>query len=209
MKNIKRLLFFSAAICLLIACSKSDGFLGSGSFENTLKIGHQEPMVDLKFKPGTVYNLTGLTIYKTWTVKEGIVIQDGKYECTGTLEILEDRNFIFSFLETGPDGNAATFSGKISASGELSFKFPAPVAVLPDGTELYITDVLRSHACVIDIWGPGVNERTLFVRGKFDGKRLTAETRFMALINDSCPDLFNPTYNGIVHWIFGYDLCVN
>ena len=208
MKNLKRLLFFSAAICLLIACSKSDGFLGSGSFENSLKNGQNEPKGDFKFSPGTVYNLSGLSLYKTWTVKEGIVLQETKVECTGTLEFLENRNFIFSFQETGPDGNAATFSGKIAASGELNFKFPTPVAVFPDGTELYITDIIKSHGCITDIWGPGVNERTLYFNGRFEGSHFYAEAKFKAMVNENCPDLFTP-YNGLVNWTFGYDLTVN
>lgn len=209
MNNMKRLLIFFAAICLLIACSKSDNFWSDDSFGNSDKNCQNKPIVDHKYSPGTVYNLSGLALYKTWTVKEGIVIQDSKNECTGTLEILENRNFIFSFQELDPDGNAATYNGKISASGELRFQFPAPLAILDDGTKLYITDILKSHGCVTDVWGPGVNEGTLYFNGRFDGSRFYAEAKFKAMVNESCPDLFNPTYNGPVNWIFGYDLTVN
>jgi hypothetical protein len=210
MKTLKRLLFFMAGIIMLIACSKSDNFWGANDPPGSKsKYGHDGFVCKDKYAPGTIYNLSGLALYKTWTVKKGVVIQDAKYECTGTLEFLDDRNFIFSFQETRPDGNAATFSGKISASGIMNFKFPTPVAILPDGTELFITDIIKSHSCVIDIWGPGVNEGTLYVQGKFDGKRLTAETKFMARVDESCPELLNPSYNGLVHWIFGYDLTVD
>jgi hypothetical protein len=205
MKNLKRLLFFFAAICLLIACSKSDGFLGSGSLDNTLKKGQDQPIADLKYQPGTVYTLSGLSLYKTWTVKEGIVLQDTKLECTGTLEFLEKRNFIFSFQETRPDGNAATFSGTISASGELKFKFPVPLPT----TEITIIDIIQGHGCIYDVSGPGVNEGTLYFNGRFDGTHFYAETKFKSMVNENCPDLFNPTYNGHVNWMWGYDLTVN
>jgi hypothetical protein len=209
MKNMKRLLFFFAAICLLVACSKSDGFLGPGSFENTLKNGQNDPAANLKYIPGTVYNLSGLSLYKIWSVKEGIVLGDYKIECTGTIEFLKDRNFVFSFQETGPDGNAATYSGKISASGELRFQFPSPLAILDDGTKLYITDIIKSHGCVTDVWGPGVNEGTLYFNGRFDGSHFYAEAKFKAMVNGNCPDLFDLAYDGLVNWIFGYDLTVN
>jgi hypothetical protein len=210
MKNIKRLLFFFAAICLLIACSKSDNFWGGNDpFWSKSKNDHDGLVCKDKYAPGTIYNLSGLSLYKTWTVKEGIVIQDEKIECTGSLEFLKDRNFVFSFQELGPDGNAAAYNGKISASGELRFQFPAPLVTFPDGSKLYITDIIKSHACVTAIWGPGVNEGTLYFNGRFDGSHFYAEAKFMAIVNESCPDLFNPTYNGVVNWIFGYDLTVN
>jgi hypothetical protein len=205
MKTLKRLLFFTAGICLLIACSKSDQFLGDDSFGNNLNNSQNGSVINFKYTPGTSYELTGLALYKTWTVKEGTVIQDNKLECTGTLEFLEGRNFKFAFAEIRPGGNSMVYYGKISSSGVLTFQFPAP---LIPGTEFYITDVIKSHGCVKKIWGPGINEGTLFFNGKFDGNRFTAEAKFMALVDESCPDLLNPVYNGPVHWIFGYDLTV-
>jgi hypothetical protein len=107
-----------------------------------------------------------------------------------------------------PGGNAATYYGKISASGELKFQSPAPLFTLPDGTKIFITDIIKSHGCVTDVWGPGINENTLYFSGRFDGCHLNAEAGFMAMVNENCPDLFNPTYNGAVKWIFGYDMNV-
>jgi hypothetical protein len=208
MKTLKRLLFFTAGICLLIACSKSDQFLGDDSFGNNLKNSQNGSVIDFKYTPGTSYELTGLALYKTWTVKEGTVIQDNKLECIGTLEFLEGRNFIYTFQELRENGNAAQFYGKISASGTLTFQFPSPLFVDPVKGPFYITDVIKSHTCISKIWGPGVNKGTLYFNGKFDGNRFTAEAKFMALVDESCPDLFNPVYNGQVHWIFGYDLTV-
>jgi hypothetical protein len=61
---------------------------------------------------------------------------------------------------------------------------------------------------VTDLWGPGINEGTLYFKERFDGTRLYAEAKFMATVNENCPDIFNPTYNGSVHRIFGYDMTV-
>jgi hypothetical protein len=205
---VRKLLFFIAGIYLLIGCSKSDQFSGDDSLGNSFKKGQNKPIVDLKYSPGTVYNLSGLALYKTWTVKEGTVIQDNKLDCTGTLEFLEGRNFKFSFQENRTGGNFMTYDGKISSSGVLTFQFPSPLFVGP-AEPFYITDVIKSHGCVTKIWGPGINQGTLFFNGRFDGERFTAEAKFMALVDESCPDLFNPTYNGPVHWKFGYDLTVD
>ena len=135
---MKKLLFFLAGICLLIACSKSDDFLGNNSFGNSFKDGQNEPIVDLKYAPGTFYNLEGVAWYKTWEVISGKVVQNVGNKCVGTLEFLEGRNFKYTFQETRPNGNAMVFSGKISASGTLTFQFPSPLFVFKgkfDGTK--------------------------------------------------------------------------
>jgi hypothetical protein len=210
MKTLKRFLFFFAAICLMLACSKSDQFWGDDFYGNNYKNCHNKPIAN-KYAPGTSYNLSGLALYKTWKVKGGTVIQDNKWECQGKLEFLEDRNFKYSFWETRTNGNAAEFYGKISSSGVLTFKFPAPLATFPDGTELYITDIIKQHACA-KIWGEGINEGTIVFKGRFDGTRFTATAKFMALIEEYCPsaeDLFPTPVDGPVHWIFGYDLTVD
>ena len=207
---MKKLLFFLAGICLLIACSKSDDFLGNNSFGNSFKDGQNEPIVDLKYAPGTFYNLEGVAWYKTWEVISGKIVQNVGNDCVGTLEFLEDRNFKYTFSETRENGNAAAFYGKISASGTLTFQFPSPLFVDPVYGPFYITDVIKGHACA-EIWGPGVNKGTLYFNGKFDGTRFTAIAKFMAKVASPCPsnDMFDPALiNGPLHWTFSYDLCV-
>lgn len=211
MKTLKRILFFIAGICLLISCSKSDQFSGDDSLGNSFKKGQNEPIVDLKYSPGTVYNLEGVAWYKTWEVISGKVVQNVGNLCVGKLEFLEGRNFRYTFQETRPNGNAMVFSGKISASGTLTFAFPTPLMVLPDGTNFYITDVIKGHACA-EIWGAGVNQGTLFFNGEFDGTRFTATAKFMAKVASPCPsnDMFDPALiNGPLQWTFSYDLCVD
>jgi hypothetical protein len=210
MKTLKRFLFFLAGICLLIACSKSDDFLGNGSFGNSFKNGQNEPIVDLKYSPGTVFNLEGVAGYNTWEVISGKVWQDVANPCIGTLEFLEGRNFRYTFTETRPNGNAAVFTGKISASGTLTFQFPSPLFVDPVNGPFYITDVIKGHACA-EIWGEGINQGTLVFKGNFDGTRFTAIAKFMAKVASPCPsnDMFDPALvNGPLHWTFSYNLCV-
>lgn len=51
MKTLKRVLFFIAGICLIIACSKSDHFWGDEPLGNTMKDDHGKPIeVTLPFK---------------------------------------------------------------------------------------------------------------------------------------------------------------
>jgi hypothetical protein len=210
MKNMKRLLFFFAAIGLLIACSKSDQFFGDDSYGDSFKNCQKKPIVDHRYRPGTVYNLSGLSLYKTWEVKSGKIWQDGAYECVGTLEFLEDMNFKYTFQETAPDGNGAEFYGKISNSGVLTFKFQAPLAILPDGSKFYITDVIKEHVCA-EIWGEGIKEGTVVFHGNFNGNKFNATAIFMAKVASPCPnnDVFDPALvTNPLYWTFGYDLKV-
>ena len=207
---MKKLLFFLAGICLLIACSKSDDFLGNNSFGNSFKDGKNEPIVDLKYAPGTFYNLEGVAWYKTWEVISGKIVQNVGNDCVGTLEFLEGRNFKYTFSETRENGNTAAFYGKISASGTLTFQFPSPLFVDPVYGPFYITDVIKGHACA-ELWGEGINEGTLVFYGKFNGNKFEATAKFMARVASPCPsnDMFDPALvNGDLNWTFGYDLRV-
>jgi len=132
MKTFRRVLFFIAGICLLMACSKSDPFTDNDfNMSNLNKAG-------ISIEEGDVYTLTGKALYQTWKVKDGTIIQDNRLDCEATLEFLEDRNFKYTFNELRPDGNAMEFYGKISASGTLTFQFPSPLFVFKgkfDGTK--------------------------------------------------------------------------
>ena len=192
-------IFTLACLLQIMACSKSDPFIENGLMT-------YEKSAVTEFVKGTIYQLEGLSLYKTWTVIEGTVIQDVHHENIGEIEFLGGRRFRFFFQETREGGNAAEYFGKISASGELRFQFPSPLFYFPDGTPFYIIDVVKSHACVTNIWGPGVNEGTLYFKGRFDGTMLYAEAKFMASVIDECPELFS--YEGDVHWIFAYDMIV-
>jgi hypothetical protein len=192
-------IFTLTCLLLIMACTKTDPFIENGPMA-------YEKSAATEFVNGTIYQLEGLSLYKTWTVIEGTVIQDVRHENIGEIEFLGGRDFRFFFKETREGGNAAEYFGKISASGELRFQFASPLFYLPDGTPFYITDIIKSHACVTKIWGPGLNEGTLYFKGRFDGTRLYADANFMASVIDDCPELFS--YEGNVHWMFAYDMTV-
>jgi len=208
MKTLKKLLFFIAGICLLIACSKSDQFWGDDSFGNKSKNDQNESIVDLKYSPGTTYTLSGIALFDTWKVIDGTVLQNAHNVCTAELVFLEKHNFMITFFEDKPGIGIVPFEcyGKIASSGILSFKYPAPVF-----GPLYITDIIKMSSCAT-IWGPSINENTLLFKGKFDGTRFTDETKFMAKINEPCPGgmfyEFEPI-NSNLHWTFGHDLTVD
>ncbi len=199
MKAIVKTLSLAGAILLMMACSKSESFPENGN-------SAIEKSAATEYVAGTIYQLEGYSIYKTWTVVGGTLLQDVRHENIGVIEFLGGRDFRFSFQETRPGGNAMVYTGKISASGVLNFHMPSPIFTFPDGTPFYITDVIKSHGCVTDLWGPGINEGSLYFKGRFDGTRLTAEAKFMATVIDNCPDMFS--YTGDVHWIFAYEMYV-
>lgn len=199
MKTTVKILLLAVATLLMMACSKSDSIYEDSNMPDKKSSGTE-------FVEGTTFQLQGFSLYKTWAVKGGAILQDVKYENTGEIKFLGGRDFQFTFQETRPGGNTMVYKGKISASGVLDFHMPSPIFTFPDGTPFYITDVIKSHGCVTDLWGPGINEGSLYFKGRFDGNKLTAEAKFMATVIDKCPDLFS--YEGNVHWIFGYDMNV-
>ena len=199
MKTTVKILSLVGAILLMMACSKPDPHYEDSNIA-------VEKSAATEYVAGTIFQLQGVSLYKTWAVIGGTVLQDVSHENIGVIEFLGGRDFRFFFQETREKGNEAEYYGKVSSSGELRFQFPAPLFTFPDGTPFYITDVIKSHGCVTDLRGPGINQGTLFFKGRFDGTRLYAEAKFMASVIDNCPELFS--YNGDVHWIFAYDMTV-
>lgn len=159
------------------------------------------------YKPGDVFKLSGLALYRTWMVKGGKVLQNAGNPCVAELVILDKQNFKFTFTETKSTGPISLECfGKMAASGVLTFEFPAPI--FPGGP--YVTDIIRAHTCAT-IWGEGINKGTLVFKGKFDGEKFEATAYFMAKIEVECPsaaDLFPTPVDGNLHWTFGYDLAV-
>jgi hypothetical protein len=201
-----KVVVFLCCFCLIAisfwACSEGNSLIPSVS---------DDEQADLKsakiYKTGDVFNLSGVATYHTWKVGGGEEIQNVPYECNGSIEFLDSKNFKYSFAETRANGNSATFYGKITASGELSFQFPTPLMETPDGP-LYITDIIKNHSGATAMWGPGVNQGTLFFKGKFDGTKFTALAYFMAKIEEHSDnnDMFETPVDGVLHWTFGYEL---
>jgi hypothetical protein len=206
MKTLKRLFFLIAGISLLIACSKSDRFWDHDSFGDNSKNDQHESVKHFKHTPGTSYVLSGFALFDTWKVIDKTVLQDVHNVCTAELVFLEKDNFRITFFEVKPGFGTVPFEcyGKISSSGVLTFKYPVPVF----GT-FNITDMIKMNSCAT-IWGEGINEGTLVFRGKFDGKRFTDTAKFMAKIEEYCPNnyMFETPVEGNLYWTFGHDLTV-
>jgi hypothetical protein len=201
MKTTVKVLSLAGCILLIMACSKSDPLCEDS---NTAV----EKSAATEYVAGTIFQLEGYSLYKTWAVTDGTLLQDVSWENIGAIEFLGGRDFRFFFREIREGGNEMEYYGKISASGELKFQMPAPIFYLPDGTPFYIIDLIKSHGCVMDVWGPGVNQGTLYFKGRFDGTRLYAEAKFMAAtVSEGCIGLYF-AYDGDVHWIFAYDMTV-
>jgi len=204
---MRKLFFFIAGILLLIACSKSDQFLGDDSFGNNPKNG-QSAQLPLKYESGTTFNFTGVALFDTWKVTDGTVLQDVHNVCTAVLVFLEKNNFMITFYEVKPGFGTVPFEcyGSMASSGILTFKYPTPVF-----GPYNITDIIKMNSCAT-IWGPSVNEGTLLFKGKFDGTRFIDEAKFMARVNEPCPEgmlyEFEPI-NSNLHWTFGHDLTVD
>jgi hypothetical protein len=201
MKTLKKLLFLLAGICLLLACSKSDQFLGGDLKPTNLN------KAGLTINKGDVFQLSGGNggaLYRTWEVIGGKVWQDGNNPCTAELKFLDSHNFIFTFVE--PPKPPIPCYGKMGDSGTLTFKYPVPLE-FPGGFTIKITDLIQMHGCAT-IWGEGINEGTLVFKGKFDGTRFTAIAKFMASVMTPCPMWGDAEINGNLHWTFGYDLNV-
>jgi hypothetical protein len=206
MKMLNKLLLFAVAVCLMIACSKSDDFAGYDNLNN-LKNGQVSQVAPVNFAQGTVFKLSGFALFDTWTVKDRTVLQDAHNDCTAELVFLEKNNFRITFFEVKPGIGTIPFEcyGKIASSGVLSFKYPVPVF-----GPFNITDIIKMNSCAT-IWGEGINEGTLVFKGKFDGKRFTDLAKFMAKIEEYCPTnyMFPTPVDGNIHWTFGHDLTVD
>lgn len=209
----EKIISSTKAVMFLLCCFSliTISFWGCNDGNSLIPSVSNDEQADLKsakiYKPGDVFNLHGKATYRTWKVGGGEVLQNVLNECNGSIEFIDSKNFKYSFAETRTNGNAATFYGKIAASGELSFQFPTPLAETPEGP-LYITDIIRNHSGATAMWGPGINQGTLCFKGSFDGNKFTALASFMVKIEEHSDnnDMFETPVDGTLHWTFGYEL---
>ncbi len=219
MKTLKRLLFFIAGICLLIACSKSDGFWRNDSFRDNSKNGHNVqigdnqncPIVNNKYIPGTILTFSGKTIYKYVQVIGNYVLADMYCPNEAKITFLEDREIELFITENGDCGGRSFYAyGQITPSGSTKFEYAIPVITLPDGTGLKITDVIQGHlGCTIN--GPGIDRGTLVFFGKFDGSTLVATSYFNSKCDVAWPNnnIFTTPVNGPVQCSWTYNLTLD
>lgn len=206
MKTLKRLLFFTAGVCLLIACSKSDQFLGDDSFGNSRNNGQNEPLAIFKYKQGDVLTFSGKTLYKYVQVIGNNVLADQFCPCEVIATFLEDQKIELFITESGGCGGRSFYAyGKITPSGSTNFEYAVPVIY-----GMNITDVIQMHlGCIIH--GPGINKGTLLFTGKFDGSTLLATSHFTAECDVEWKNnnIFVTPVNGPVQCTWTYDLKFN
>ena len=163
-----------------------------------------------KLVPGTMIDLVGTLNYYTYALKLKEVLQDVTYPCDAVLEILEHNEVILHIVEHTPyeDRNYPLF-GKLTNGGQIKVQHPSPMVVLPDGTNLYMTDIIEGHTgCTLS--GPGIDEGVLVFNGKFNGVTLNAPANFMSKCEVEWPanDLFDTPVDGPVKWTWEYNFDV-
>jgi len=211
MKTLKRLLFFIAGICLMIACSKSDDFWGNDSFGNRSKNNHDSPMTSNKYIPGTILTFSGKTVYKYVQVIGNNVLAEMYCPNNVKITFLENHEIELFITENGGCGGRSFYAyGQITPSGTTKFEYAVPVITLPDGTGLKITDIIQGHlGCTIN--GPGIDRGTLIFFGKFDSSTLVAISHFNSKCDVVGPNnnIFSTPVNGPVQCSWTYVLTLD
>jgi len=111
MKTFRRVLFFIAGICLLMACSKSDPFTDNDfNMSNLNKAG-------ISIEEGDVYTLTGKALYQTWKVKDGTIL----YRIIDWI-----ARQPLNFLKTGISNTHLLNSGLMEMLWSFMGKYPLP-----------------------------------------------------------------------------------
>jgi len=153
--------------------------------------------------------LSGVQNYYTYASKIDEVLQDGDLPCNIILEFLEGHNVKVT-IDEGRPGGPGEYYGTMTPSGQIMFSIPSPMMIFPNGSALYITDIIQMHSGC-EIYGRGINKGTLIYMGYFDGERLWASAPF----HSKCPvewpdnDLFETPVEGPVHWSWTIDVTVD
>jgi hypothetical protein len=158
---------------------------------------------------GTV-ELSGAQNYYTYAPKNNELLQNTPIPCDVILEFLEGQDFQFTIIEYTVPPRSWSVIGKMTPSGELKLSMPRPQQILPDGTEIYITDIIGMHSGC-ELYGPGINKQTLNYSGYFDGERFYAAASFYSKCEVSWPpnELFETPVDGPVQWKWIIDVTID
>jgi len=196
MRNLKRIMFFIAGICLLMACSKSDQFGDNLSPEFAIKKGEV-------VNSGEVMTFEGKTIYKYVKVIGNETLAEMFCPNEATITFLKGNKIELYITENGDCGGRSFYAyGQMTPSGSVKFEYAVPVLF-----GMNITDVIRGHlGCEIN--GPGISKNTLLFQGQFDGCKLVVVCHFIA----KCDvywfgnNIFDTPVEGPVQCTWTYDL---
>jgi len=162
------------------------------------------------FTPGDVLNFTGETLYKYEQTIGHIVLADQFCPCKVILTILENQKIKLFITESGIcGGRSFNAYGQITPSGSVTFEYEIPIMTLPDGTWIYITDIIKGHLGAT-LSGPGINKGTLEFFGKFDGSTLVATSQFNAKceVEWAANNIFTTPVKGPIKCSWTYDLAL-
>ena len=173
-------IFMTGAFFLILGCSVEDESIMDLQTTENLNKGMNvtnnkahSRQINLE---GAV-ELSGAQNYYTYAPKNNELLQDNYVPCDVTLEFLGEQDFEFTIVEYTDPIRGWSVIGKITPSGELKLSMPRPMQTLPDGTEVFITDIIGMHSGC-EIYGPGSNKKTLNYIGYFDGERFYAAASF-------------------------------
>ena len=165
-----------------------------------------------KAHDGSPIELSGVQNYFTYALKSRTVLQDGDNPCDVTLEFVDRKNIILNIVEylNLPDGTTmirpSMLEGKMTRAGIIKVSYPVPM--IPE-TDIAITDIISGHTGC-ELYGPGIEQRTLVFIGYFNGERLKASAFFMSKCDVpwDTNDLFETPVDGPVQWRWTLDLKV-
>jgi len=222
LKQLKKLRLSSMMFLLLMAfgCSTdntdpvipSEDISPEATEDATAMISHLRQVN----QDGPIY-LSGVQKYYTCAVKSKEILQgkdDPGVPCDVILTFLEGHSFQLNIVEHFPPeyggDRYGEFIGTITPSGRIKFSFPSPLAILPDGSPLYITDIM-SEFTGCEFYGPGINKGTLVYQGYFDGERLLVSAPFYSKCEVEWPlnELFDTPVDGPLHWRRTIDVTVD
>ena len=163
-----------------------------------------------KTHDGSPVNLSGVQNYFTYALKSKTVLQDADNPCEVSLEFVDRKNIVLNIIEslTLPDGTTmmrpSMLQGKITNGGVIKASYPVPM--IPE-TDIAITDIIAGHTGC-QLFGPGIEQRTLVFIGYFNGERLKASAFFMSKcdVEWGANDLFETPVDGPVKWRWSLDL---
>jgi hypothetical protein len=180
---MRKLLFFIAGICMLLACSKSDQFMGDDLNTSNLDAINQKGLVTVDDE----ICFEGTSNFYCFASKEGrlVVNPDEMFLFVeAKLTHVKGQNYLLTTNEIMPPPmgpflyRTIVWNVKMSAGGVVMMSWPEKWWELyagPEG-ENVVGQVLRHTGCIIT--GPGVNKGTLDYNGKFDGVNFYVATHF-------------------------------
>lgn len=188
---------------------ESDPLIENEFTDASARLGHF-----MKNHDGEPINLSGSMIYSYSSLKSAFDKFTGENPCDVEVVFLNKQEIQLNVIEHTPPPEGDRFNslyGKLTQGGRITFSYPVPLIVFPDGFELKVTDIINGHlGC--DLFGPGTQKGTLNYNGFFDGERLYAPAFFMLQCDKDWTDIneiFPTPVDGPVKAKWAFDLTID